>query len=206
MASSKHGRCATTGEQVGSPALSILRNQKKFPNLGKKPWLCLSLDGLNFPFKMWFQQYVGEKTPKFFPAEPFFRVFLTKWLSKCLHSIKPPLPWKISGCAPALGNNTQKVRVPNEREMWLPCFDLSRSYLLMRWRFHVIPRVHCCHFCLEPTVRRDAWLRTTSVTVMVILFERNILKVTWSQLCSKFLLKIYKEHWQQHFERYPTVK
>ena len=66
---------------------------------------------------------------------------------------------------------------------------LSRSYLSMEWRFHVIPRVHCCHFCLEPTVKREAWLRTTFVTVMVILFERNILKVTWSQLCSNFFSK-----------------
>ena len=32
----------------------------------------------------------------------FFLVFLTKRLSKCPSSPKPPLPWKISGCAPAL--------------------------------------------------------------------------------------------------------
>ena len=30
-------------------------------------------------------------------------------------------------------------------------------------------------------------------------------KVTWSQLCSKFLLNKYEALWQQHFERYPTV-
>ena len=32
----------------------------------------------------------------FFPAGPFFRVFLTKCLSKCANPKKPPLPWKIS--------------------------------------------------------------------------------------------------------------
>ena len=31
----------------------------------------------------------------------------------------------------------------------------------MPWYSHVY-----CYFCLEPTVRKDAWMRTTSVTVM----------------------------------------
>ena len=68
---------------------------------------------------------------------------------------------------------------------------LSRSYLWMVWRCHGILRVHRYYFCLEPKARKDTWMRTTSVTVMVILFESSILKVTWSQLCSKFLLKNY---------------
>ena len=83
---------------------------------------------------------------------------------------------------------------------------LSRSYLWMVWRWHGIPLVHCYYFCLEPTVRKDTWMRTISVTVMVILFESSILKVTWSQLCSKFLLKNYQPHWKQHFERSPRVE
>ena len=63
-------------------------------------------------------------------------------------------------------------------------FVLSRSYCWMIWRCHGIPLVHCYYFGLEPTVRKDSWMRMTSVTAMVILFESNILKVTWSQLCS----------------------
>ena len=43
---------------------------------------------------------------------------------------------------------------------------LSRSELWIVWRCHGIPRVCCYYFCLEPTVRKDAWMRTTSVTVM----------------------------------------
>ena len=43
---------------------------------------------------------------------------------------------------------------------------LSRSELWTVWRCHGIPRVCCYYFCLEPTVRKDAWMRTTSVTVM----------------------------------------
>ena len=35
-------------------------------------------------------------------------------------------------------------------------------------------------------------------------FESAILKVTWSQLCSKFLLKNNEAHLQQHFEIHPT--
>ena len=83
---------------------------------------------------------------------------------------------------------------------------LNRSYLWMVWRYHRIPRVHRYHFCLETTVRKDVWMRMTSVTVMVILFESSILRVTWSQLCWKFLLKNNKPHWKHHFERYPTVE
>ena len=67
---------------------------------------------------------------------------------------------------------------------------LSRSYCWVIWRCHGIPLVHCYYFGLEPTVRKDSWMRMTSVTAMVILFESNILKVTWSQLCSKFLSRI----------------
>ena len=43
---------------------------------------------------------------------------------------------------------------------------LSRSELGIVWRCHGISRVCRYYFCLEPTVRKDAWMRTTSVTVM----------------------------------------
>ena len=33
-----------------------------------------------------------------------------------------------------------------------------------------IPHVHCYYFYLEPASRKDTWMRTTSVTVMVIFF------------------------------------
>ena len=36
-----------------------------------------------------------------------------------------------------------------------------------------------------------------------IFFESGISKVTWSQLCSKFLSNIYETHWKQHFGRIP---
>ena len=43
---------------------------------------------------------------------------------------------------------------------------LSRSDLWIVWGCHGIPRVCCYYFCLELTVEKDAWMRTTSVTVM----------------------------------------
>ena len=39
-----------------------------------------------------------------------------------------------------------------------------------------------------------------------IFFKSGILKVTWSQLFSKFLYNRYEAHWKQHFERYPAVE
>ena len=73
---------------------------------------------------------------------------------------------------------------------------LSRSYLGMVWRCHGIPRVHRYHFCLEPMVRKETWMRMTS----------SILKFIWSQLCSEFLLNNYKPHLKQHFKKYPTLE
>ena len=84
-------------------------------------------------------------------------------------------------------NNAKVMTSPN----------LSRSGLWMIWIGHSIPRVYCYYFCLEPTVTNDTAMRTTSVTVIVIFFESGILKVNWSQLCSKSLLYNYEGYWQQ---------
>ena len=40
------------------------------------------------------------------------------------------------------------------------------SLVLSRSGLHGIPRNRCYHFCLESTVRKIAWMRTTSVTVV----------------------------------------
>ena len=36
--------------------------------------------------------------------------------------------------------------------------------------------------------------------------ESAIRKVTWPQLCQKFVLKNSEAHWKQQFERNPTVE
>ena len=82
----------------------------------------------------------------------------------------------------------------------------SRSNLWMVWRlhaFHVL--IVILLLFLEPMVRKHSCTRATSVAVMVFFLESGILKVTWSQLCSKSLLSNYEVHRQLHFEWYPTV-
>ena len=61
-----------------SPAL--LWKMKSIPIFEKIPWLCLNFSMLNFSFKMLFQEYLGEKTPRFFAARPFFHVLQMKSL------------------------------------------------------------------------------------------------------------------------------
>ena len=75
-------------------------------------------------------------------------------------------------------------------------FLLSRSDLWIVWRCHGILRVYWYYFCLEPTVRKDACMRTTSINA--IFFSKVAF---W-----KFLLNNYEAHWKQHFERSPTVE
>ena len=65
---------------------------------------------------------------------------------------------------------------------------LSRADFWMVWRCHGIPYFHFLFFCLEPTVKKNTWMRTISITV------------TWYQLCSKFFLNIYEVHWQRHLK------
>ena len=104
--------------------------------------------------------------------------------------------------SPKHGKITLKVHVLKRNVTPLFWVDLTFEWYE---RCHAIPRVYCYYFYLEPTIRKDTWMRTDSVTIMVMFFESGILKVIWSQLCSKSLLKNYEAHWQQYFERYPIV-
>ena len=63
------------------------------------------------------------------------------------------------------GNNTKVSRCPKQEKC--DSLVLSRSDLWIVWRCQGISRVYCYYFCLDPTVRKDAWIRTTSITVMV---------------------------------------
>ena len=77
--------------------MPFLENRKKCPDFGKRPWLCPS-----FHSKCNFNVILGEKLPNLSLRNFSFLVFLMKCLSKCPNSRRLPLPWKISGCAPAL--------------------------------------------------------------------------------------------------------
>ena len=77
-------------ERRGKPPLLFLKIEESALIFEKKA-LIVFIFGLNFPFKMQFKEYTGEKTPKCFPGH-IFLMFLTKYLSKCRSSTKPPLP------------------------------------------------------------------------------------------------------------------
>ena len=66
------------------------------------------------------------------------------------------------------------------------------------WYF-VFSILFCVCVCLEPMVRKSTWMRTTSVTVMVIFSKVPFWKLaTWWRLCSKFFLDNLKAHSQRH--------
>ena len=91
-----HYRRATRGGgwRAGGHPCSILKIRKKCPDCGHL-WVKFSIQNVVL-------EYLGKITTKFLLAGPFFLVFLTKCLQKCPNPTKPPLPWKKSGCAPAL--------------------------------------------------------------------------------------------------------
>ena len=77
----------------GRPPLSFLKIEKSVLILERKT-LIVSIFGLNVPFKMQFQEYIGKKVPKWLHVRPLFPAFLTKCLTKCPSSTNhhPPFP------------------------------------------------------------------------------------------------------------------
>ena len=71
---------------------------------------------------------------------------------------------------------------------------LSRSYLWMVWRCHGILCIHSYYFCLEPTTGKGTWVKTTFVTVMVILYKSNsYAQRSLSKITSHFENNILKD-------------
>ena len=87
------------GERRRRPSQPFFEN-RKCPHFGKKCpdyiHLCVKFSIQNVVLKV-----SRRKNSNIFHCGAFFLVFLTKCLSKCPNSTKCPLPWKISGCAPA---------------------------------------------------------------------------------------------------------
>ena len=80
------------GGEGRRPSLPFFENRKKCPDLGKKSPNCVHPWVESFIQNVVLRVSTKKKTPKFFPAGSFFLVFLTKSLSKCPNSTKPPLP------------------------------------------------------------------------------------------------------------------
>ena len=80
--------------------LPFFENRKNGPDFGTKgpncvhSWVESSIQNLVL-------RVSRRKSSKIFPCGAFFCVF-DEGLSKCPNSTKPPLPWKISGCAPVI--------------------------------------------------------------------------------------------------------
>ena len=93
----RHNRRTTKrrgrGGRGGRPPLPFFENRKKCPDFGKKgpncvhPWVESSIQNVVLGVSR-------RKSSKIFPCRAFFCVFLTKSLSKCPNSTKPPLPEK----------------------------------------------------------------------------------------------------------------
>ena len=69
----------------GRPPPAILKIEKSVLIFERKA-LIMSVFGLNFLFKMQFQECLGEKASKCFPVEPLLLVFLTKSIANCPNS------------------------------------------------------------------------------------------------------------------------
>ena len=102
-------------------------------------------------------------------------------------------------------NNT-KVHVPKQKKC--DSLVLRRSGFWMIWRYHGIPCAHFYSFIFffRTMVRKDTWMSTTSVNVMV-----NFSKVTfWKSLDRSYVWSyfsiIYEAHWQQRFKRRSAVE
>ena len=168
----------------------------------KRSWLCPSL-GKYFHSKYGFNSFLEKKLQNFSHQGLSFVSF---WWNVYRSALVPrTLPWFEKFLVVRLHEEITLKPMSQTKEK-CDSLALSRFYFWMVWRCHGTPHVHRYYFCLEPTVRKDTCIRMNSITVMVILFKSSILKVTWSQLCSKVLLKNYRPHWKQHFERYPTVE
>ena len=86
------------GRAEASPAL--FWKLKKVAWFWKKVLDCVHL-WVKFSIQNVVLRVSRRKSSKSFSVGPFLHKFLRKCLSKCPNSMKPSLPWKISGCAPA---------------------------------------------------------------------------------------------------------
>ena len=85
-----------------------------------------------------------------------------------------------------------KLHDPNKRKVGLPCFE--QTSLLNGMKMSWYSMCSFLFFYLEPTFGKDTWMGASSVNVYGDFFESAILKVTCSQLSSKFLLKNCEVH------------
>ena len=80
--------------------------------------------------------------------------------------------------------------------------EKSNSLVLSRANFWIVPWnsvFSFLFFCLEPRVKKNTWMRTIFVKVMVITLKVPLWKLL-DQLWSKFFLNNYEWHWQRYLK------
>ena len=101
-------------------------------------------------------------------------------------------------------NNSKASPCPKQKRNVTPV--LSRSDLWTVWRCHSIPRVFCYYFCLEATVRKDAWMRTTSITVLACFSKVAFWKLLDHSYVQSFFQIITRHIENSILKRHPTVE
>ena len=91
-------RATRGGRGEASPAV-FQKSKKRCPDFRRKGLHCVH-PYVKFTIQNVVLRVSKRKTSQFFLTGPFFLEFLTIRLSECPNFTKPPLPWKIFGCAP----------------------------------------------------------------------------------------------------------
>ena len=121
---------SSTGAQLGGEGrrspLPFFENQKKYPDFRKKGPDCVH-PYVKFTIQNVVLRVSKRKKITIFPC--FFLEFLTIRLSKCPNFTKPPLPWKISGCAPDFYNRLILETSVKITKIWTMRWGADKKWL-----------------------------------------------------------------------------
>ena len=91
-----------------------------------------------------------------------------------------------------------RLHDPNKRKVGLPCFDWTwlLNGLKMPWYsvflFLLLFFIFLLFFCLEPTLRKDTWMGTSSVTVLAVFSK----KLFWKLLDRSHVLSSFSTNYK----------
>ena len=99
-----------------------------------------------------------------------------------------------------------KLHDPNKKKMGLPYFDWTWLLNGMKMPWYSVCSFFFFFFLFRTNINKGYLDESDFRHCYGIFFKSAILKVTWTQLWSMFLLNNYEAHLQQHFERQPRVE
>ena len=156
------------GGGEGRPPLVLLEIEK-CPDSWKK-----DTDWVHLEVKFSIQNVVlrvsTRKTPKCSPTEPLFLVFLMKSLRKCPSSTNLPLlPWKFSGCVPALGHYSfcKTVHLKCLTVLWIRiCYD-NCSVICTVTLYYVLHQTHLKFWHIQDSVFSGSYEHIQSYSALL---------------------------------------